>query len=239
MELALIALAGLAGGAVNAIAGGGSLITFPALCALGVPPLVANMTNAVAMCPGYLGATFAQRRELAGQGARAARVIPIGVAGGVAGALLLRATGETAFEIAVPFLLVLAAGLLALQGRLRTSRHTALGYLPITLAAIYAGYFGAGTGVIILAGLGLAFEDTLVRLNALKQTISAASNIVAGIVFVVGSTIDWRAAGALAAGSLAGGVLGGAIASRVSAKLLRIAVIAIALAVAAYYFARL
>ena len=209
------------------------------LVALGVPALVANMTNTVAMCPGYLGATFAQRRDLAGQRGRAVTILPIAAAGGLGGALLLRATGEAAFELAVPFLLVLAAALLALQGRFTFARRTKWGYVSIALAAVYAGYFGAGAGVIFLAGLALAVDDTLLRLNALKQTISATSNLAAAIAFAAAGTIDWRIVAVMAGGALAGGMAGGAIASRVSAKLLRAVVIAVALALAAIYFARL
>lgn len=247
MDLALIAVAALAGGAVNAIAGGGSLITFPTLVALGVPDIVANMTNTVAMCPGYFGATLAQRRDLVGQGARAGWVLPIGAAGGIAGALLLRATGQAAFDVIVPFLLVFAAALIAIQDRLRAiinppDKHArAIGWaaVPVGLASVYGGYFGAGMGVLVLAGLGLVLDDTLIRINALKQSVSLAVNVAAASVFVATSSIDWQIAIAMAAGSLVGGALGGAIASRVSAKLLRAVVIVVALGVAAVYFVRL
>jgi uncharacterized membrane protein YfcA len=246
-HLALIAAAAIAGGVVNAIAGGGSLLTFPALVASGVPSVIASLTNTVAMCPGYLGATLAQRRELVGQRARAIAVLPAGAIGGVAGALLLLHTGEGAFDVVVPFLLVFAAALLALQDRLRAwlqrrSRHAhgaALAAVAVALAAIYGGYFGAGLGVIVLAALAIVFDDNLVRLNALKQAISLAVNVAAAVVFVFSGRVDWTAALAMAAGSLAGGAIGGAIASRVSARVLRAVVIVVALAVAAVYFTRL
>jgi hypothetical protein len=246
-HLALIAIAAVAGGVVNAIAGGGSLLTFPALVASGVPEIVASLTNTVAMCPGYLGATLAQRRELAGQRSRALVVLPAGAIGGVAGALLLLHTGEGAFDVVVPFLLLFAALLLALQPRLRAwlgkrarrHRSAALAALPVGLAAIYGGYFGAGLGVIVLAALAVILDDDLVRINALKQAISLAVNVAAAIVFVVSGRVDWTAALAMAAGSLVGGAVGGAIASRVSAALLRAVVIVVAVVVAAVYFTKL
>src|SRR5262249_54481629 len=119
VHIALIGAAAFAGGLINAIAGGGSLITFPALVAAGLPGLTASMTNTVAMCPGYLGATVAQRRDLAGQGALALRLLPICVVGSLAGAWILLHTSARAFHMTVPFLLLFAAGLLAMQGRLR------------------------------------------------------------------------------------------------------------------------
>jgi uncharacterized protein len=246
-HLALIAAAALAAGAVNAIAGGGSLITFPVLLAAGVPPVIASMTNTVAMCPGYLGATIAQRRDLAGQGGRAWRLLPLSIAGSLLGSYLLLRTTERAFLVLVPFLLVFAAGLLALQGTLRKllaspdrPRHSvAFAVVPVALAAIYGAYFGAGMGVMILAVLAVVVDDTIIRANALKQLLSLAINVCAALVFVVVGTIDWTVALAIAIGSLAGGAIGGKIASRVPEAVLRWVAISIALAVAAIYFARL
>jgi hypothetical protein len=244
-HLALVAGAAVAGGIVNAIAGGGSLITFPALVASGVPSVVASLTNTVAMCPGYLGGTWAQRRDLAGQRARATKILPGAALGGVAGALLLLHTGEAAFDVIVPFLLVFAAVLLALQPKLRiwlAGKHAGgavLAAIAVALAAVYGGYFGAGLGVIVLAALAVVFDDDLIRLNALKQTISLAVNVAAALVFVGSGRVDWPAALVMAIGSLAGGVAGGTLASRVPASALRAVVVVIALAVAAYYFAKL
>ena len=245
-HLALVGAAAAAGGAVNAIAGGGSLITFPMLVACGLPAVAASATNTVAMCPGYLGATLAQRRELAGQGRRTVALAVAGALGGVAGALLLLHTGERVFDVVVPFLLVFAVALLAFQDRLRAviARHapggaTHLALPAVALASVYGGYFGAGLGVIVLAVLAVAIAESLVRLNALKQAISLAVNVAAAIVFVVIAPLDLAVVLVMAAGSLAGGLAGGALASRVSARLLRALVITIGLAVAAVYFAKL
>ncbi|HEY6038578.1 MAG TPA: sulfite exporter TauE/SafE family protein [Kofleriaceae bacterium] len=243
-HLALVGAAAAAGGAVNAIAGGGSLLTFPALLACGVPAVVASATNTVAMCPGYLGATWAQRAELAGQGGRIAKLVPISAAGGAAGALLLLHTNARTFDVVVPFLLLVAVVLLGFQDRIRARLHavansTGLAALISGLAAIYGGYFGAGLGVIILAALAIVLPDSLTRLNALKQLISLAVNVTAALVFLAIGDLDRETLVIMAGASLVGGVVGGAIASRVSAKVLRACVVAIGGAVALVYFVRL
>ncbi len=247
---ALVSGAALAGGIVNAIAGGGSLLTFPALVAAGLSPVAASVTNTVAMCPGYFGATIAQRKQLVGQRARLYAVVPAGAVGGVVGGLLLLHTGEAAFNIVVPFLLLFAAGMLAGQTRLRRwldARAAARGghhrevwaALPVGLAAIYGGYFGAAMGVIVLAALAVVLDDSLVRINALKQTVSLAVNVAAAVVFVGCGLVAWPAVIAMAVASLVGGVIGGAIAARVPAAVLRWSVVTVGLAISAYYFARL
>ncbi|MGE0869233.1 MAG: sulfite exporter TauE/SafE family protein [Kofleriaceae bacterium] len=246
-SIALVAAAALGGGAVNAIAGGGSLITFPTLVAAGLAPVTAAITNTVAMCPGYLGGTLAQRHDLAGQASRATKILPIAAIGGVAGAWLLLATSARMFELVVPFLLLFAALLVAVSGRLRAwlrsripARHAeSLAIVPVGLAAIYGGYFGAGMGVIVLAALGAVIDDTLTRINALKQTVSLVVNVSAAIVFLVWGPIDWTVTLVMAIGSLGGGWLGGALATRISQPLLRWTVVVIGTAVAGIYFVKL
>lgn len=243
-HLALVGAAAAAGGAVNAIAGGGSLITFPALLACGVPALLASATNTVAMCPGYLGATWAQRAELAGQGTRALKIVPACALGGAVGAVLLLRTGAATFDVVVPFLLLFAVLLLGFQERIRARLHAVTNNeafaAPITaLAAIYGGYFGAGLGVIVLAALAIVIGDSLVRLNALKQLISLAVNVTAAVVFLIIADLDAATVGVMAVASLVGGLIGGAIAARVSAKLLRLFVVTIGSAVALVYFVKL
>ena len=243
-HLALVGAAAAAGGAVNAIAGGGSLITFPALLACGVPAVLASATNTVAMCPGYLGATWAQRTQLAGQGKRALKIVPASALGGAVGAILLLHTGAATFDVVVPFLLLFAVLLLGFQDRIRARLHALADNeafaAPISaLAAIYGGYFGAGLGVIVLAALAIVVGDSLVRLNALKQLISLAVNVTAAIVFLVIADLDVATVAVMAAASLVGGVVGGAVAARVSAKLLRVFVVTIGSAVAVVYFVKL
>ncbi|MGE3762197.1 MAG: sulfite exporter TauE/SafE family protein [Kofleriaceae bacterium] len=239
-------MAALAGGFINAIAGGGSLVTFPTLVALGVPPVIANITNTVALCPGYFGATVAQRKDLAGQGARLALLLPLGAVAGAGGALLLLHTGEATFTAVVPFLILLASVMVGLQGKMRgwlerrggRAHSDALAAIPVTAAAVYGGYFGAGVGVIILAALGVVLADTLTRLNALKQTISLTVNITAAIVFAVQAPVDWALAGVMAGAALAGGVVGGAVARRVPADVLRWGIMIGGTALAVVYLVR-
>ncbi len=244
-HVALVAGAALAAGAVNAIAGGGSLLTVPALVAAGLPAVTASVTNTVALCPGYLGATWAQRRQLDDQGKRLGELMPAGAIGGLAGALLLLHTGEAVFRLVVPFLILFAAVLLAAQDRLRAfllarsrGHSPAWAIVPVGLASVYGGYFGAGLGVIILAALAVVLDDSLTRINALKQAISLACNVTAAVWFLFSGRIDWTITAIMAGASLAGGVLGGALASRIPAKALKWTVIVFAFALAAYYLSR-
>lgn len=240
-------LAALGAGAVNAIAGGGSLISFPTLVAIGLPPVVANITNTVALCPGYFGATIAQRRDLVGQGRRLWLLLPVAAAAGVAGGLLLLHTGPHAFDIAVPFLLLFAALLVGAQDRLRgllfgreRAKHAeAWAVLPVALAGIYGGYFGAGMGVMIIAALGIVLSDDLIRVNALKQTVSLVVNVAAAALFAISNRVDWPVAGVMFAAALVGGVIGGKLASKVPAKWLRLAIVVLGLVLAVAYFLRL
>ncbi len=246
MHIAIVAFAAFAGGFINAIAGGGSLITFPTLVALGIPPVIANITNTVALCPGYFGATVAQRKDLAGQGRRLAIMLPLAAIAGGGGALLLVHTGESTFTAVVPFLILLASVLIGLQGTMRgwlerregRAHSNALAAIPVTAAAVYGGYFGAGVGVIILAALGVVLADTLTRLNALKQTISLTVNITAAIVFAVRAPVDWTLAAVMAGTALAGGLVGGALASRIPANVLRWGIVVLGTTIACVYFVK-
>ena len=253
LELLLVGLAALAGGAVNAIAGGGTLITFPMLTAVGVPAVSANVTNTVALSPGYLGGTYAQRADLEGQRSRLRLLAPVAVVGGLVGGVLLLATGERLFRDLVPFLILGASALLAFQDRIRTrvtrrlaERSDAPGSdprdawvaMPTFLAAVYGGYFGAGLGVILLAVLGLVIEETLTRINALKQGLSFCVNVTAAIFFLFSGKVVWSAALVMAVGALVGGSAGGRLAGRMRAELLRRAVVAIGFVVGIAYLIR-
>ncbi|MBN1937762.1 MAG: sulfite exporter TauE/SafE family protein [Anaerolineae bacterium] len=243
-------LAALAAGLVNALAGGGTLITFPVLMAVGLPAVAANVTNTVALCPGYLGATFAQFKDLQGQKKRLWLLLPAAVIGGGIGGILLLNTGEKVFRSLVPFLILLASGLLASQDVLRgwlTRRTGQAGaatsldvwaWLPIGLAAIYGGYFGAGLSVIVLATLGLLITDSLTRLNALKQIISFSVNITAALFFVFSGQVVWSVALVMAVGALIGGALGGRLASRIRPALLRWTVVTIGTILGLIYLLR-
>jgi uncharacterized membrane protein YfcA len=251
LEYVLIALAAVAAGAVNALAGGGTLITFPMLTAVGVPALASNVTNTVALLPGYLGATLAQRKDLKGQEHRLTWAIPAGVVGGLIGGYLLLNTGEKLFRELVPYLILLASGLLALQEPVRkwVAKRAAQGQtggpksevwaaLPLGLAAVYGGYFGAGLSVIILAVLAIVLDDNLTRLNALKQFVAFATNTAAAVFFVFSGQVVWAAAAVMAVGALLGGVLGGKLAGRIKPATLRYVVVVIGIVVSMIYFVR-
>jgi len=247
-ELAIAGLAAVTAGCINAIAGGGTLISFPALVALGIPEVTANITNTVALCPGYLGGALAQRKDLAGQGRRLWLLLPAGIAGGVLGAILLFFISSEVFRILVPFLILLAVALLAVQNRVRDwlqerSARTGSGngerndrdaIFPLGLAAIYGGYFGAGLSVIVLAVLGLFFDDNLTRLNALKQCLSLAVNVAAAVFFLFSGLVIWPVAIVMAVGALVGGALGGSVAGRIDPRLLKWTVIVIGTAIGIY-----
>lgn len=250
IEFVLIGLAAFAAGAVNALAGGGTLITFPMLTAIGVPAIAANVTNTMALCPGYLGATLAQSAELRGQKQRLRLVLPAGVIGGIIGGILLLHTGERMFRVLVPFLILLASGLLAVQEPLRAwlARHNQLSAsttaaehwmsVPIGFAAIYGGYFGAGLSVIVLAVLGLMSNDSLTRLNAVKQAIALSVNVAAAVFFLFSGEVVWPAAVVMAGGALLGGALGGKLAGRIKPNMLRRIVVSVGVVVAIIYWLR-
>lgn len=247
LDLLLITLAAVAGGAVNALAGGGTLITFPMLTAVGLPAVAANVTNTVALCPGYLGATLAQANDLRDQQRRLRLLVPISILGGIIGGFLLLNTGEKLFRAMVPYLILLASGLLAVQEPVRAwlvkrsqrpgakPLSEAGAILPVGLAAVYGGYFGAGLSVIVLAVLGLSLDDNLTRLNALKQAIALSVNLAAAIFFLFSGQVVWLAALVMAVGALLGGALGGRLAGRIKPGTLRRVVVVIGVSVAIIY----
>lgn len=248
-----IALAAAGAGAVNALAGGGTLISFPALLAAGVPPIAANVTNAVALCPGYFGATLAQRGNLRGQGARLWICVPAGIVGGLLGAAILLHTHEHTFTALVPYMIFLAAVLLVVQDKVRAAvvrRLASVQSLPVgsstspwvavptALAGVYGGFFSAGMSVIVLAVLGASLDDTLTRLNALKQAVAFSVNVAAAVFFLFSGQVVWLAAAVMAAGALVGGAVGGRIAGRMRPEALRWTVVVAGVGLAIYYWFR-
>lgn len=249
-ELLAILVAGMAAGLINALAGGGTLVTFPTLVAVGVPPIAANVTSTVALCPGYLGATFAQWADIKAQKHYWFWVLPAAVVGGLIGALLLLQTDEKVFTALVPWLILLAALLLALQNpvrdwlkaRLQNPEHA---HLPVwwvvplvLLGAIYGGYFGAGLSVIILAVLALVLEGTLTQLNALKQAVAFCVNVAAAVFFLFSGKVVWLAAAIMAVGALTGGMLGGKLAGKINPNTLRILVVSLGIIIAVLYWVK-
>jgi uncharacterized membrane protein YfcA len=236
----------VAAGFVNALAGGGTLLSFPTLMAIGVPPINANITNTVALCPGFVGAALAQRRDLQGQARRIWTLVPAAAIGGLAGGVLLLFSSERGFRAVVPFLILAASALLGAQEHVRAwvvrrsgssgsggAAGRAAG--PIGLAAIYGGYFGAGLSVIVLATLGVLVDDTLTRLNALKQTIALAANFAALLLFVFSGQVLWPLALVMAVGALLGGALGGRLARMIPPATLRRAVVIVGVVVGVLY----
>ncbi len=248
LQYALAGLGAFAAGMVNAMAGGGTLITFPLLTAFGLPAVVANVTNTVALCPGYFGATYAQRDLLKKQIKRLWVLVPAGLLGGLGGAFLLLHTGERLFKGLVPWLILLASLLLAVGEPLKkwlkrkstegevNKQEKIFAVLPVGLAAAYGGYFGAGLSVIVLAVLGLFYNDSLTRLNALKQAIALSANVAAAAVFLFSGQVLWGVALVMMISALAGGAAGGKLASKVNASVLRWMVVGIGLVVALLYF---
>jgi uncharacterized protein len=251
-QVLLLAAAALVAGAVNAVAGGGSLLSFPALLVVGYPALTANVTNSVALTPGYFGGTLGYRRELAGQRGRILALGAASTVGAMVGAALLLASSAALFERIVPWLIFLACGLLTAQprlarlvrerrasadghpdpaGRAGLDGHTAALFAAQFLAAAYGAYFGAGVGIMMLAILGIFVADTLQRLNALKGLLSLLVAVVAAIAFALLADVSWVAVGVMAAASLLGGQLGVVLARRLNDQLLRWLVIAFGVAV--------
>jgi uncharacterized membrane protein YfcA len=248
LELALACLAAAGAGVVNALAGGGTLISFPALLALGVPPIAANVTNAVALCPGYLGATLAQVRHLRGQRQRLLWCIPAAVAGGLLGGIILLRTRERTFEALIPIMLLLASCLMAAQERIRravlrrlahvhgTQHSPVVAAVPVAAAAIYGGFFSAGMSIIVLAVLGVTVEDEFPRLNALKQLVAFSINVAAAVFFLFSGQVIWLLAAVMAVGALLGGALGGRLVGLLSPTVLRWSVVIVGVALAIYYW---
>ena len=247
VDLLIAAGVALVAGVINSIAGGGSLILFPTLVALGLPPVAANVTNSVAQWPGYLGSIAGFRAEYAGQRGRLVRFGVVAVLGGATGSVLLLTTPSAAFDVVVPVLVLLASLLLAVQPLLsrwlRTEEHEGPRrdpvwlYVALFLATVYGGYFGGALGVILVGVLGIGLHR-LKLANALKSALSAVTATVTLVVFGLFGPIDWLVIAVAAPASLVGGFLGARIATRIPATPLRIFIVAFGVAVSVYLFIR-
>jgi uncharacterized protein len=237
MDIGTIALlfgAGVIGGIVNAIAGGATLITFPAMLAAGLPPLIANASNAVAVTPGHFMAALADRRQLPAFDRRLAITVVIAMAAGAIGALLLLITPERLFTALVPALIGLATLIFALGGRIQIAlsrrfrpqgdgvRHALL--LP---SAVYGGYFGAGLGVMLLALLAITGREEIRAINALKNLLATAVSLATVAIFAIQGVVRWPQTLLMLAGALSGGVLGGKLIAVLPPAIVRSLVIAI------------
>lgn len=241
----LIALASIGAGAINAAAGGGTLITFPAMLAAGMSPLAANMTSSIGLLFGTLGGAWSYREELRHQRRRFLLNAPFAAVGGATGAVLLLMTPSDAFTAIVPWLVLAAAALFAVQPfiakQLGRSVDDAFdtastggwpAKVAFVLIGIYGAYFGAGIGVMMLAMLGLIIHDSLQRHNALKNAAAGVINGTGAIILAFSPLIDWSVVALMLGCSLVGGLAGGWLSRRVPSWLLRVVVIAFALAVA-------
>jgi uncharacterized membrane protein YfcA len=232
----LLAAAAAAAGAVNAVAGGGTLLTFPALLAAGVPAVAANATNTVALFPGQLASSWAYRGHIGDERRRALSLAVPSLLGGVLGAALLLVLPDETFEAIVPFLILFACALLALQGTIRKvalgsrhANHPAAIWVAQLLISIYGGYFGAGIGILMLAAMGILLPSSLQHANALKVLFSLLINAVAAAIFVLAGAVHVPEAALMAVASVAGGFGGAKIAQRLPPAGMRAVAIGIGL----------
>lgn len=245
--LVLIAVAGLVSGAINAVAGGGSLLLFPALIASGLPTLPANVTNSVANWPGYVGGVLGFRPEIAEQRHRLLGLVLTTVLGSTTGCVLLLATPGSAFNVIVPVLVLLASLLLAVQPQIKKlvgtpredgRRNTVLRHLAVFAATVYGGYFGGALGVILIGVLAMTIPDSLRRLNALKGALSLANATVSVVIFALFGPVDWLAVAVAAPTALIGGYVGAKLARRLNDRVLRWCVVVFGVVVAVYLAVR-
>ncbi|NEC77417.1 sulfite exporter TauE/SafE family protein [Streptomyces rochei] len=239
--MAAVFAAGVGAGAINSVVGSGTLITFPVLLATGLSPVTATVSNALGLIPGSVSGAIGYRKELSGQRRRVLRLGAGALLGGLAGATLLLALPEDAFETIVPVLVGLAVVLVALQpqiGRWVQRRRERTGVPPrrdggpllftgLTLASVYGGYFTAAQGIIYLSLMGMLLDESLQRLNAVKNVLSAVVNTVAALFFLFAADFDWTAVGLLATGSALGGYAGAKVGRRFSPLALRILVVTV------------
>ncbi|MHA6798695.1 sulfite exporter TauE/SafE family protein [Bounagaea algeriensis] len=246
LEPALLALVGFFSGAINAVAGGGSLLVFPALLATGMPPLVANVTNSVAQGPGFVGAAYSQRADLEGAPRRLVLTSIAAVLGSAGGCVLLLVLPSSVFDAVVPVLVALSAVLMALQKQIRRllgtsddgvrGDRTALLFVGILLASVYGGYFGGARSVVLIALLMLGASATMRSLNALKSWLGLLGSAVTLVVYSLVAPVDWIAVATLVPTTVVGGFLGGKLAQRLPGTLLRYVVVGITVAVAIWLF---
>jgi uncharacterized membrane protein YfcA len=243
LDAAAIFLAGLGAGLINTVVGSGTLITFPTLLALGVPPVTANVSNTIGLVPGSVSGAIGYRRELRGQRRRVLRLCAASLVGGLVGALLLLVLPEQAFTAIVPALILLGLVLVVFQPRISAwvaRRHDAAGGLPesgawwvwpsVLLAGVYGGYFGAAQGVLLMAILGIGVDETMQRLNGVKNVLAAVVNGVAGVLFIVVADVDWRIVGLIGVGSVIGAQLGATVGRRLPAPVLRVVIVIVGVA---------
>ena len=249
-EIIVLSLAAAAAGMVNAIAGGGTLITFPALLAFGMPAIIANATSTLALLVGTAGSVYGYREPIRAVRPWLKRFVPVSLLGGLLGGILLTVTKEETFAKMVPFLLLFATVLFLLQGPFRrfagfggqgeiatTHHHAVWGAVLFQFfVALYGGYFGAGIGILMLASLGLLGLTNIHEMNGLKTVLGSLINLVAAAYFVCVGLIDWPRAGVMTVGALAGYFLGSHFAQRIPQRRVRQLITGIGFAISAVLF---
>ena len=248
----LLCVSAAAGGAVNSVAGGGTLLTFPAVfAALGgsaEAAVVANATSTIALWPGSMSAFWGYRREIADSGEWVRRLALPSLAGGLLGSILVVALPPESFKVLVPWLILIAATLFALQPQI--TRWTGIGqaHQPATartllgvmvfqfLISVYGGYFGAGIGILMLTALAMMGLTDIHKMNALKTLLASLINGVSVAVFVAGGKVHWPFAAAMAISAIIGGYVGAVVARRLDRQLVRSVVVLIGFTLAVYYF---
>lgn len=250
MHESLVFVTAVIAGVINSVAGGGSLVTFPTLIWLGVPSIVANATNTVAIWPGTLGSAFGYRRELRGADPRVFALVVPSVVGGIAGAVLLARTPSPVFDRLVPLLIVFATCLFMAQEPIQRRfdlsalHHAHSHWLSWSmvfqlLVAIYGGYFGAGIGILMLAALSLMGHTDIHQMNGVKNLLATCINAVAAVYFMFTGLVAWADAGIMAAGAIAGGLGGASLARRIGRRAVRRVVVIIGFGMALSLMLRL
>ncbi|GAA3171399.1 MULTISPECIES: sulfite exporter TauE/SafE family protein [Streptomyces] len=243
-EALAVLAAGLGAGTINTVVGSGTLITFPVLLAVGLPPVTANVSNSLGLVPGSLSGAIGYRRELTGQRPRLLLFGTAALLGGATGAALLVALPSDAFDAIVPVLVGVALVLVVIQPRLARAlraRRSRNGTAPrrhggpvlftgLLLASAYGGYFGAAQGVLYLSMTGLALDESLQRLNALKNVLTLLVNAVAAVLFLFIARFDWTAVALLATGAALGGRIGATIGRRLPPAVLRAVIVLVGVA---------
>jgi uncharacterized protein len=242
LEAVAVAVAGVAAGAINAVVGSGTLITFSTLLAIGFDPLVANVSNNIGLVPGSASAAIGFRDQLEGQGGRVRRLAVASASGGLIGAVLLLTLPSSVFDAVVPILIVLACGLVLIQPRVNAwltfrrpdrPHHGGPWLLAGVFATgIYGGYFGAGQGIVLIAALGILLTEPLVRVNAIKNVLAGIVNLLASVVFVFGADVAWDVVALLAVGSIVGGHFGARVGRRLPPNVIRALIVVIGLTAA-------
>jgi uncharacterized protein len=245
LDLLALLGAGAAAGLINTVIGSGTLITFPTLLALGVPPVIANVSNTVGLAPGSLSGAWATGHELTGQRRRVLWLGTASLLGGIAGALLLLWLPSAAFDAIVPILIGLGCVLVVLQPFISARlaiRRARLGadagsvhgpillWLAVAFVGVYGGYFGAAQGVLLIAILGIGLSESLLKINAIKNVLATIVNSIASVVFVIVSEVNWPAAIAIAVGSVLGAQVGGKVGRRLPPTVYRVIIVAVGIA---------